>query len=607
MQRGLRELLNRFSRFQGLVGRLQEFSDQEIIRQGNQQQGNLQPTAREKQETSTPDLTEQPESVLDLDFDSLELDQYGALNATLQELLEETAQIEESVGDISLFAEQSDQTLQGQRKMLEQLRDELIWARMLPLSNILDRFPRILRDFSYQYEKPTQLRLEGTGVRVDKSVLEKLYDPLTHLVRNAFDHGIESPEKRREAGKPEEGEIAIRAYYQGNQTVIEIGDDGGGINLERVKEKAINTGLITPDQAENRSSERLYNFLFEPGFSTAKEVSDLSGRGVGLDVVRDQIRELKGAISLRSQPGKGTTFVLSLPTTQSMAKLLIVLVDTTVWALPSDNIEQILVPTSDQVKYTGEQRFLQWNDQALPIYAISDLLDYNCPVPAASPNLQPLGAVERPQERGFPLIILRRGQQQFPLELNRVITEQELVIKSFGSAIAPPQYVSGCTILGDGTIVPVLDAFNLLESVQQTQASAVVNTTTRRSLTSEVPTILVVDDSATQRQTLTFSLQRAGYQVLQAGDGREAISVLQRHPDTNVVICDIEMPNMNGFEFLRYRRQDETLNQVPVVMLTSRSSEKHRKLCQHLGASEYFTKPYLEKEFINTLQEVMNY
>ncbi|MFB6275370.1 MAG: ATP-binding protein, partial [Halothece sp.] len=281
LKRELRELLNRFSRFQNLVGRLQEFSDKEVIRQSNQDSSSLQSTTTHKNDTERPvgELSDQPESVLNLDFDSLELDQYGALNATLQELLEENAQIEESVGDVSLFVQQSEQTLQGQRKMLDQLRDELIWARMLPLSNILDRFPRILRDFSYQYDKPTHLSLEGTGVRVDKNVLEKLYDPLTHLVRNAFDHGIESRQTRQEAGKPEEGEIAIRAYYQGNQTVIEVADDGSGINLEGVKEKALNTGLVTEEQAERFSAERLYNLLFEPGFSTAKQVSDLSGRG----------------------------------------------------------------------------------------------------------------------------------------------------------------------------------------------------------------------------------------------------------------------------------------------------------------------------------------
>ena len=602
LQRELKELLNRFSRFRELVGRLEEFSDQEIIRQSNRQIPSLQGIIK----PSFSKITEQPESVLDRDFDPLQLDQYGALNTTLQEVLEETAQIEESVEDVSLFAQQSDQTLKGQRKQLEQLRDELIWARLLPLSDILDRFPRILKELSYQYQKPTRLSLEGTGVRVDKSVLEKLYDPLTHLVRNAFDHGIESPQDREEAGKPETGEIAIRAYYQGNQTVIELSDDGRGIDLEKVKTKALATGLLTPDQANQSSPERLYNLLFEPGFSTAEAVSELSGRGVGLDVVRDQLQALKGTIRLRSQLGKGTTFILSLPTTQSMAKLLIVLVETTLWALPSDNIEQILVPNSQQIKLTGNQRFLWWNDQAIPIVSLRELLDYNCPLPQASPNLKALGAIERPQDRLRPLLILRRGEQRYPLELDRVITEQELVIKSLGSAIHPPEYVSGCTILGDGSVVPVMDAFALLETLQKTPRSSVVSPVFSRYFATETSTILVVDDSATQRQTLTFSLQRSGYQVSQAGDGREAISMLQRYPNTSLIVCDIEMPNLNGFEFLRYRRQDETLNKIPVVMLTSRSSEKHRQLCEYLGASHYFTKPYLEKEFIKIIQGIMD-
>ncbi len=603
LQRELRELLSRFSRFRRLVGHLQEFSDQEIIRQSNRNLYALQG----KTQSSSFHIAEQPESVLEIDFDTLQLDQYGALNSTLQELLEETAQLEESVEDVSLFAQQSDQTLKGQQKQLEQLREQLIWARMLPLSDILDRFPRILREFSYQYEKPTRLTLEGTGVKVDKSVLEKLYDPLTHLVRNAFDHGIESPQERQKAGKPETGEIAIQAYYQGNQTVIEIRDDGRGIDLEKVKEKALAISLLNQEQGERSSTERLYNLLFEPGFSTAETVSELSGRGVGLDVVREQLEQLKGTIRVRSQPGKGTTFILNLPTTQSMAKLLVVLAKTAMWALPSDNIEQILVPTSQQIKQTGKQRFLQLNNQVLPILKLNDLLEYYCPIPPTSYDLRALGAIERPEDKLQPLLILKRGGQRYPLEIDRVITEQELVIKSLGRAIHSPESVSGCTILGDGNLVPVMDVFALLETVQKTSQSAVVGTSSDYYLTPQTATILVVDDSATQRQTLTFSLQRSGYQVLQAGDGREAISMLQRYPQINLIVCDIEMPNLNGFEFLRYRRQDETLNQIPVVMLTSRSSDKHRQLCKHLGASHYFTKPYLEKEFMNVLQEIINH
>ncbi|HAG83076.1 MAG TPA: hybrid sensor histidine kinase/response regulator, partial [Cyanobacteria bacterium UBA12227] len=341
-----------------------------------------------------------------------------------------------------------------QRQMLTHLRDELMWARMLPIGEVLNRFPRMLRELSTTYHKRVNLKLYGTGVLVDKAVLEKLYDPLLHLLRNAFDHGIESPEIRRQQGKSEQGEIEIRAYHKGSQTIIEVKDDGQGLNSERIGRRAVDLGLLSPQQLGTISNSRLWELIFEPGFSTAHQVSELSGRGVGLDVARLQLRSLKGTISVSSSPGSGTTFTLRLPLTLTIAKLLVCFIGSTAIAVPSDSIEELVIPKENQVKQSGIQRFLHWRGQLVPTHRLSDLLEYACPLSESSPS-KVLVAVPSPEQWALPMLILRQEQKVFALEVDRLVTEQELVIKPFGSAIAPPSYAYGCTILGDGSLIPV--------------------------------------------------------------------------------------------------------------------------------------------------------
>jgi two-component system, chemotaxis family, sensor histidine kinase and response regulator PixL len=533
-------------------------------------------------------------------------------------------QLEESVDDIVLFARGSNQTLETQRQMLTQLRDELMWARMLPLGEVLNRFPRVLRDLSNKYHKLVHLKLTGTGVLVDKVALEKLYDPLLHLLRNAFDHGIELPEVRRQKGKREEGSIEIRAYHQGNQTIIEVKDDGGGLKYEKILQQAIKRELITPEQAAVMSRERISNLIFEPGFSTAEQVNELSGRGVGLDVVRSQLQALKGTVTVMSNPGQGTIFTLSLPLTLTIAKLLICLVNpnssgvtSTAVAIPSDSIEEILVPQLNQIKTSGSQRFLQFGDQLIPIYALGELFEYRYLLPESFISKALTSTVPTPEDWGFPLLLLRRGQQLYALEVSRLITEQELVIKPFGSMIASPPYSYGCTILGDGTLLPVINAIILLEqsldvrpSIAQERTITMLDTVSTvvppvPAANLQTPTILIVDDSAALRRTLALTLEKAGYRVLQARDGREALEQLLQNVGIYLVICDVEMPNMNGFEFLGQRRRDAKLIQIPVAMLTSRSSDKHRQLAMQLGANAYFTKPYIEQQFLAAVKNII--
>lgn len=640
LQDSVGDLLNRFSHVQNLVSDLRKVSDQMLAaplrysdgrgtRNGGlrtRKDSPINPSSFSSKSFSTPSSTDFDE------FDSLELDNYGVLHSRLQELIEDMMQLEESVDDIVLFAKATDQSLEQQRQMLTLLRDELMWARMLPLGEVLQRFPRMLRDFSTNYHKPVSLKLSGAGVLVDKAVLEKLYDPLLHLLRNAFDHGIEFPQVRRQQGKPEQGQIEIRAYHRGSQTIIEVKDDGQGLNLERIRTQALEVGLLSAEQLAMTPNNRLFELIFEPGFSTASQVSELSGRGVGLDVVRSQMRSLKGTITVNSTPGQGTTFTLRLPLTLTIAKLLVCFVGSTALAMPSDSIEEIVNPKAEQIKQTGTQRFLHWRGQLVPTYQLANLLNYTCPMPETSPS-RALISVPTPESWSPPMLILKQEQNFLALEIDRLVTEQELVIKPFGSVIAPPSCTYGCTILGDGSLIPVIDGAILSDQLLGQGTPTTVITTSQRTSpyattenssalivpaiikTAKAPTVLVVDDAAALRRTLALTLERAGCRVLQARDGREAIDQLQESsnvggvataaPSVELVVCDIEMPNMNGFEFLSYRRQDPQLSKIPVVMLTSRSNDKHRWLALQLGATAYFTKPYLEQDFLAAIKQII--
>jgi len=625
LQAFIQELLRRFAKFQEMGHQLRDLSDQMLVAPERYSQGRwgyrgMEWKAGENQASLAPRPSPLAPSLGD--FDSLEMDSYGELHSMLQATLEEMVQLEETVGDVALIAGQSSQTIERQRQMLGHLRDDLVWARMLPLSEVLNRFPRMLRDLSTLYQKSVELKLNGTGVLVDKAALEKLSDPLVHLVRNAFDHGIEPPEVRRQNGKPEQGLIEIQAYHQGSQTIIEVRDDGRGINLERIRSKALQLGLLSPEQVATTDPSHLLELLFEPGFSTASQVSQLSGRGVGLDVVRAQVRSLKGTVTLVSEPGHGTVFTLRIPLTLTIAKLLVCFAGSTAFALPSDSITEILIPQPDQVKQSSGKRFLQLQGQIIPVYHLSQLLNYSCPLPETQPS-QVLATVPTPDDWAPPMLLLSQDDQILALEIDRLVTEQELVIKPLGKAIAPPSYIYGCTILGDGCVIPVIDAAGLLNSFMgeaKTAAKSTIipslpvaelNENSSNGTMNGLPaprdissTVLVVDDSITVRQTLALTLEKADYRVLQARDGREAIKQLQQNPTVQLVICDVEMPNMNGFEFLSQRRQDPLLSQIPVVMLTSRSSDKHRQLAMHLGAKAYFTKPYIEQEFLAALKSI---
>jgi two-component system, chemotaxis family, sensor histidine kinase and response regulator PixL len=396
----------------------------------------------------------QSSSQFDSQFDPLQMDSYNRLCTMAQEMIEEVTQIGESVRDIALVTQQGQQLQRQKQRTLKQVRNQLVRARMFPIGDILQRFPRMIRDLSAKYDKQVTLKLSGTATLVDKAVLEKLFDPLVHLVRNAFDHGIEVPNVREAAGKSSQATIEVRAFHRGNQTYIEVCDDGGGINVEKVRAKAVAQKLIPEETALLLPKERVYELLFSPGFSTAAEVSELSGRGVGLDAVMSQIRSLKGSIVVTSELGKGTSFVLRFPLTLTIAELLVFSVDSHQMAIPVDSLVAIVTAQLDEFEQDEDRVIYRWQDQEIPVYS-KDSLSQHYPL-TRKMQLSRSG-IPMPQDGTVPLLLIASETETLALAIDQILQQQELVIKPFGSLILPPPYLYGCTILGDGSLVPVVD------------------------------------------------------------------------------------------------------------------------------------------------------
>ncbi|MGJ5675941.1 MAG: response regulator [Nostochopsis sp.] len=538
--------------------------------------------------------------------------------------IEETLQLQKTTDALNAVLQQSQQMQHKQQSLVLNVIDQLVSARMLPLGYIVERFPQMLQHLGQVYGKQVQLQLTGTQVLVDKAIAEKLYDPLLHLLRNAFDHGVEPPEIRRQQGKPEQGVIEICAYHRGSQTVIEVRDDGRGLNLQKIHIKAVQLGLLSADNT-SITSNQLLEILFQPGFSTTDQVNEISGRGIGLDIVRSQLQALNGSVTVQSLPGQGTTFILKIPFSMTTEKLMLVQAGGVTHALLLDSIEKILIPTPEQIKvFDGKQVLYLQTEQdecMVTLQQMAQLMPYtNCNLEFSSPD-----------SLSSPVLLLHCQQEILALVVDQIIGEQELVIRPLGTAIAPPKYVYGCTNLADGTLVLVVDGTLLTQTQQQHMQAQLEymqlpvadilrqnswlqpSTDTQPSLpllnpapVSSAKVILIVDDTMSFRKTLSLTLQKFGYQVLQAQDGLEAIEKLQQHPEIKLVISDLEMPRMNGLEFLSRLQQHPLAGRQSVIILTSRSAQIYGKMAQHLGASAYLTKPYVEQELVATVGRFLN-
>jgi chemotaxis protein histidine kinase CheA/ActR/RegA family two-component response regulator len=555
---------------------------------------------------SLPIINEELENSSNLmEYDPLEMDRFTPIHLLSQKMIELTVRVRESTADIEFVVDGSTEVTRTLRQITGQLQEDLTKSRMIPFAQTADRLQRGVRDNGLKYGKQVELTVEGRDTLIDKVILESLTDPLIHMVNNAIAHGIESIETRQAAGKPSEGKITIRALHQGNQTIISISDDGAGINTERVKQKALEKGIITPQKAATMSKSEVYDLLFLPSFSTKDQADELAGRGVGMDVVRTSITEIRGTITTESQLGIGTTFTIRLPLALSIAKALIAVNNKNNIAFPMDGIEdtQDVSPEQIQTNSDGEQCIF-WRDEMMPFKPLSDLLGFNRPLTRNN-----LYTTTEDDSDLVSILILRSDGNLMAIQVDKIIGDQEIAIKPLQGPASKPLGIAGATVMGDGRIIPIADVMELIAIAKGT-LSRQVSTEWANQIAApavELPEsmVLIVDDSITVRELLSLTFKRAGYRVEQARDGQEAWDKLRAGLPCDIVFCDIEMPRMDGLEFLSRVQKDIALSKLPVAMLTSRGSDRHRQIAAQLGASGYFIKPYLEEALLDAAKRMI--
>lgn len=534
-------------------------------------------------------------------FNGLEADFESNLHSCVEKLLEDIVRIQELTDDVDLTLEDTDKTVGELNQTAKQLQTKLTQVRMRPFSDLVGRFPRAVRELCLQYDKKVELKIHGGGTLIDRTILEALGDPLMHLLRNAFDHGIEDPATRKACGKPEQGVIEIKAAIKGNQTQITVSDDGGGIDLVKISQQAINLGLDAAAIA-GASDEELLGLIFEPGFSTADRVTPLSGRGVGMDVVRTNLRQIRGDIKVATQLGVGTTFTLNVPLTLSVGRVLLAESNGMLMAFPSEAIQEMLLLKHEQIITVAGNEVFSWEGYMAPLIRLGRWLKFKCPQVTTNSETTPVMSAPT-------VLIVSQGHEAVALQVDSSWGEVEVAIRQVQGTIPMPAGFTGCTILGDGRVVPLVNVPSLLHWIASYKHSYTSQPEDKPPTPAFPPTqkhtVLVVDDSVNVRRFLSLTLERAGYRVEQAKDGQDALEKLLAGLPVKAVVCDIDMPRLDGYGLLARIKPNPAFKQLPIVMLTSRNGNKERQLAMNLGATAYFSKPYNEQELLQTLKQLI--
>ena len=524
------------------------------------------------------------------DFDPLEMDRY----TLIQEL---SRSLGESVNDLSsLQIMLGDQVKDSETLLLQQsrvntdLQDGLIKSRMVRFSGLLSRLRRLVRQSSQELGKKAELVITGEENEVDNKVLDRMVAPLEHIIRNALSHGIETPVERVKKGKSEAGRIGIDITRDGSEVVIKVSDDGAGVNIEKVRNRAIKLGLL--DKSQPVGDADLVQYILEPGFSTAEHVTQLSGRGVGMDVVDIEVKQLGGTLQIETNPA-GTTFIARLPFTLSINQAILVRSGDETYAIPLINIEGITrLDTSRILEYFREETpELEYAGQQFALHSLAKLVGQDIPFQPA------------PDEHKQPVILSRAGDIRVALHVDEVLGNREIVVKNLGKQLSQVKGLAGASILADGSVVLILDVNGL---VRQSVANAVkiVYQPERAGSPKSRDTVMVVDDSITMRRVASKLLERHNYKVITAKDGVDALAQLQDvHPD--VMLLDIEMPRMDGFELAAHMQNEANFSNIPIIMITSRTGEKHRDRALEIGVANYMGKPYQEEELIENIQSAL--
>jgi len=494
----------------------------------------------------------------------------------------------------------TDKTRDAETLLLQQsrintdLQEGLMRSRMVPFSRLVPRLRRIVRQVATELGKQVNFELDNVEGELDRTVLERMIAPLEHMLRNAVDHGIETPAERLAAGKPEAGRVLLSLAREGGDVMLRLMDDGKGINLPRVREKAIERGLMTADA--NLSDRDIMQFILHAGFSTADSVTQISGRGVGMDVVNSEIKQLGGAMLINSNAGEGSEFTVRLPFTVSVNRALMIRLGDDRYAIPLNNIEGIVRVSPFELEhyYQDPQARFEYAGENYQVRYLGNMLNTD-----THPKLEG-------QVMPLPVVLVRTAQNAVAMQVDMLMGSREIVVKSLGQQFSSVQGVSGATVMGDGSVVVILDPHAMIRrdaALAHMPGNQLVGTQPQQESDAEVKTIMVIDDSVTVRKVTSRFLEREGYSVITAKDGADALLKLQDHlPDA--LLLDIEMPRMDGFEVAKNVRSSSRLKHIPIIMITSRTGDKHRQHAESLGVDKYMGKPFQEDKLLHNIRVV---
>ncbi|MGH9721269.1 MAG: hybrid sensor histidine kinase/response regulator, partial [Bryobacteraceae bacterium] len=525
------------------------------------------------------------------DFDSLEFDRYTALNLSVHNVNETTADLAAVSAELGGDAGDFDSHLARLERLTRDIQDRLMQLRTVPLHSIATRLHRAVRVTSEFRGKPASLSIEGEQIEFDKTMLDEIEGALEHILRNAIDHGIESADSRRASGKPPAGQIVLRACYEGTQIVIRVSDDGMGLNVDRLRAESIRRGYYTEHEARVASRQDLLDLIFEPGFSTAAEVSEVSGRGLGLEAARAAVSRLRGVISVETQPGSRTEFTLRLPLTLAVQRVLMVRASGETFAIPLAAISQVLRVDPASFERLGRKPVIRIHGRVVPVLRLNEALDL--PDPPDPTVLTP------------PAVVLQMGSLQAAVLVDSVLQARDAVVKSLGSVVTRTPGISGATLTGDGSVVLIVNPAELIAETEE-QARAPRAPARQPARAAAQIEVLLVDDSVSVRRVLSNLLRDRGWVPVAAKDGLEALEMLRRGKRPDAVLLDVEMPRMDGFELTAALRRQEAFKDLPIIMLTSRSGSKHRSKAMELGVTEYFGKPFQNDALLAAIERAVD-
>ena len=525
-------------------------------------------------------------------FDPLEMDRYSQLQQLSRALLESASDLKDLKGTLADKARGAESQLLTQSRINTDLQERLMRTRMVPFSRIVPRLRRMVRQVSDELGKDVELIMANVDGEMDRSVMEQMLPPLEHMIRNSIDHGIESSEERRELGKPEAGVISVGLVREGGDILLQLSDDGRGLNVEAIRLRAIELGLMVEDS--DLDHQEVIQFIFQSGFSTSKKVTHVSGRGVGMDVVNSQVRELGGSVQITTKKGEGSQFGVRLPFTVSVNRALMIEVGEDLFALPLNSVDGVVRISAKELEhyYRFPDARLEYGGSHYEVRYLGSLV---------SDELTP--QVDMSTESAL-MVLVHSKTRSYAVQVDGLAGSSEIVVKSLGPQFSRVPGLSGATLLGDGRVVVILDLLALLRAQSASRAGVEVLKAQGGVKQSTAPTVMVVDDSVTVRKVTGRFLEREGFNVSTARDGVEAMKLLQDQlPD--VMLLDIEMPRMDGFEVARRVKGNDELKNIPIIMITSRTGEKHRDRAFALGVEQYLGKPYQEDTLLEAISELI--